>query len=128
MLPIGAPLPGAPPCILHRRFPRTAGDRHGFPRRVLAPQWDARFMGNCSCCIALFLQFLIIRRPRGDGTDNRLSAGVNMDMLDCDALLPLAAPAIEGFAQSGEGPREFARWFRLSRQPWKLCPLIAARR
>jgi hypothetical protein len=25
---------------------------------------------------------------------------MNMDMLDCDALLTLAAPAIEGFAQS----------------------------
>ena len=31
LLPIGAPLPAAPPCILQRRLPRTAGDRHGFP-------------------------------------------------------------------------------------------------
>ena len=30
-MPIGAPLPAAPPCILQRRLPRTAGDRHGFP-------------------------------------------------------------------------------------------------
>ena len=32
--------------ILHRRFPRTTGDRHGFPLRVLAPHWGARFIGN----------------------------------------------------------------------------------
>jgi hypothetical protein len=38
------------------------------------------------------------RRPGGDRTDNRLSTGVNMDMLDYDALVTLAAPAIEGFA------------------------------
>ena len=37
-LPFGAPLPSAPPCIRHRRFPLTAGDWHGFPRRVFAPQ------------------------------------------------------------------------------------------
>lgn len=53
-------------------------------------------------------QFLITRRPGGDGTDNRLSTSVNMDMLDYDALLTLAAPTIEGFAQSSESPREFA--------------------
>jgi hypothetical protein len=47
-LPIGAPLPDAPPCILHRRFPRTAGDWHGFPRRVLAPHRGASFIGNMS--------------------------------------------------------------------------------
>jgi hypothetical protein len=28
----------APPCILQRRFPRTACDWHGFPIRVRAPQ------------------------------------------------------------------------------------------
>ena len=66
-------------------------------------------MGNCSRCIPLILQFLITRRSGGDGTDNRLSAGVNMDMLDYDALLTLAAPTIEGFAQSSKRPREFAR-------------------
>jgi hypothetical protein len=34
--------PRAPPCILHRRFPRTAGDRHGF--RVPPPMahWFSR--------------------------------------------------------------------------------------
>src|SRR5262249_40562651 len=38
LFPIGAPLPAAPPCILHPAFPRTAGDRHAFPVRVRAPQ------------------------------------------------------------------------------------------
>ena len=37
----GAPEPGAPPCIRHRLFPLTAGDLHGFPERVLAPQRGA---------------------------------------------------------------------------------------
>jgi hypothetical protein len=34
----GAPEPAAPPCIRQRFFPRTAGDIHGFPDRVFAPQ------------------------------------------------------------------------------------------
>ena len=34
---MGAPLPAAPPCILHRRFPRTGGDWHCPPLRVRAP-------------------------------------------------------------------------------------------
>lgn len=37
VLPLGAPDPFAPPCILQRIFPATAGDRHGFPDLVLAP-------------------------------------------------------------------------------------------
>ena len=36
--PTGAPEPGAPPCIRQRFFPLTAGERHAFPERVLAPQ------------------------------------------------------------------------------------------
>ena len=36
--PFGAPEPLAPPCMRQRRFPLTAGDAHGVPRRVLAPQ------------------------------------------------------------------------------------------
>ena len=96
-MPIGAPLPVAPPCILHRRFPRTVGDWHGFPLRVRAPHRDTRFMGNFSCCTALFLQFLIAPKAGRDGTDDRLSAGVDVDVLDCDALLTLAAVTTEGF-------------------------------
>lgn len=40
-LPILAPLPAAPPCILHRRFPLTAGDWHSVPARVVAKQRGA---------------------------------------------------------------------------------------
>jgi hypothetical protein len=36
--PLGAPDPGAPPCIRHRRRPRTAGDLQGLSDRVRAPQ------------------------------------------------------------------------------------------
>jgi hypothetical protein len=36
--PLGAPDPGAPPCIRHRRRPRTAGDLQGWSDRVRAPQ------------------------------------------------------------------------------------------
>ena len=37
-LPGGAPEPAAPPCILQRRFPRTAADLQGSPDLVFAPQ------------------------------------------------------------------------------------------
>jgi len=35
---LGAPDPGAPPCMRQRFLPRTAGERHAPPQRVLAPQ------------------------------------------------------------------------------------------
>ena len=38
LLPRGAPEPGAPPCIRQRPLSLTAGDIHGLPERVLAPQ------------------------------------------------------------------------------------------
>jgi hypothetical protein len=38
MLRLGAPEPGAPPCMRQRFFPLTAGDLQGLPDRVLAPQ------------------------------------------------------------------------------------------
>jgi len=63
LLPIGAPLPRAPPCILHRRFARTAGDRHGFPERVRAPHRGDWFMGNCSWCTGLSLRFSLPPPP-----------------------------------------------------------------
>src|SRR5262249_8340281 len=53
-------------------------------------------MGNCSCRMALLLQFLMTPCPGANGTDNRLSTGVDMDVLDCDALLlTFATTAIE---------------------------------
>ena len=38
LLPRGAPDPNAPPCMRQRFLPRTDGDLHGLPERVLAPQ------------------------------------------------------------------------------------------
>jgi hypothetical protein len=35
---LGAPDPGAPPCMRQRFLPRTAGERHAPSERVLAPQ------------------------------------------------------------------------------------------
>jgi len=57
-------------------------------------------MGNFSRCIGLFLRFLTALTPRGDGTYDRLSTGMDIDVLDCDALLTLAAVTVEGFGQS----------------------------
>ena len=37
-LPLGGPDPGAPPCMRQRFLPRTAGERHKPPERILAPQ------------------------------------------------------------------------------------------
>ena len=54
-------------------------------------------MGNLSRCIALFLHFLMARDAGRDGTYDRLSTGVDVDVLDGDALLTLAAVTIEGF-------------------------------
>jgi len=44
-LPRGAPEPAAPPCIRHRRFPRTAGDWQGRPDLVLARQRGLESIG-----------------------------------------------------------------------------------
>jgi len=44
-----------PPCILHRRFPFTAGDWHSVPERVWARQRGA----ECALCIGLSVDFSI---------------------------------------------------------------------
>src|SRR5580692_3764491 len=66
-------------------------------------------MGNFWHCTGLLPRALIAPDPRGDGTDDRLSTGLDVDVLDGDALLPLAAMAIQGFAQSRESPGESIR-------------------
>src|SRR5215813_5690811 len=87
---MGAPLPTTPPCILQRRFPRTAGDRHGLPLRVRAPQRSARCMGNCSGCISFF-RFLAINFRRLHDTDDSLTAGIDVDVLHCGPAVPNAS-------------------------------------
>src|SRR5438309_323001 len=51
LFPAGAPLPEAPPCIRHRRFPRTGGNRHGLPLRVRAPHRLLGPAGDEAGCI-----------------------------------------------------------------------------
>ena len=46
---------------------------------------------------------------RGDGTYDRLSAGMDVDVLDSDVLLTLAAVTVEGFGQSRGGPGKLVR-------------------
>jgi len=46
---------------------------------------------------------------RGDGTYDRLSAGMDVDVLDSDVLLTLAAVTVEGFGQKRVGPGELVR-------------------
>src|SRR5205085_12629926 len=86
----GAPFPIAPPCILQRRFPRTAGDWQGAPLRVRAPQRSVRCIGNFSHCISL-VRFVGVHSLCVYDTHNSLTAGVDMDVLDRDLLLTFAA-------------------------------------
>src|SRR3954452_12178828 len=51
LFPAGAPLPEAPPCIRQRRFPRTGGNRHGWPLRVRAPHRALGPAGDEAGCI-----------------------------------------------------------------------------
>src|SRR6202011_5466675 len=113
VLPAVPPLRGPPPCILPLRFPRTGGDWQKLPLRVRAPHRGARFMGDFSDCIGWFPGLLITPAPGGDGTDDRLGTGMDMDVLDGDALLTLAAVTVEGFGQSRVGSRELGRLFQV---------------
>ena len=42
---LGAPDPGAPPCMRQRFLPRIAGERHAPPQRTLAPQRELASIG-----------------------------------------------------------------------------------
>ena len=51
-------------------------------------------------CMGLFLQFSSIPTPRSfDVSDHRLSAGVNVNMLDRDLLVTLAAMLVQRVEQ-----------------------------
>jgi hypothetical protein len=102
---MGAPLPGAPPCILQRRFPRTAGDWHGFPLLVRALQRGAWFIRNSSHCITSSLGASTASTCRCDGTDDRLPARMDVYVLDRDFLLPLATIPLERLDLHREGPQ-----------------------
>jgi hypothetical protein len=56
--------------------------------------------------MGLLLRFLTALTPRGDSTYDRLSTGMDVDVLDGDALLTLAAVTVESFGQSRVRPAE----------------------
>ncbi len=91
--PFGAPLPAAPPCIRQRVLPATAGDWHGVPRRVRARQRGARRKREGSRVfrrMGLSSVFVIIPPPSSlaHRANDRLSAGVDVHVLDGNFLLP----------------------------------------
>ena len=63
-------------------------------------------MGNFSRCLGFAAPIFDCSHPRGDSTYDRLSTGMDVDVLDGDALLTLAAVTVEGFGQSRVGPAE----------------------
>ena len=85
-------------------------------------------MGDTSRCMRLFLQFSTASFPRGDGAYDRPPALVNVNVLNFNVLLTLAAVTVEGFGQRCEGPGELVRLFRFSRRASKGCSPIIARR
>ena len=54
----------------------------------------------------LFIRFLLAPSPRGDGAYDRLTAGMDVDMLHRDLLLPLAAITLERLDLSSEGTQQ----------------------
>jgi hypothetical protein len=54
----------------------------------------------------LFSRLLLAPSSRGDGTDDRLTAGMDVDMLHRDLLLPLAAITLERLDLSSEGAQQ----------------------
>jgi hypothetical protein len=74
VLPFGAPDPAAPPCIRQRFLPLTAGDRHGFPRRVRAPQ---RVLDSIGPVLRGWLPVIVVPRaapPHGVWSGSHRSA------------------------------------------------------
>jgi hypothetical protein len=66
-------------------------------------------MGNL-LCMGLILRFRAIPTPRRlHHAHHRLTTGMNVDVLDRDLLLALAAVAVEGFEQRGEAAGELVR-------------------
>ena len=79
-----------------------AGDRHGVRFRVMAPHRGLRCIGNGAAvllCVGLFLRFYGYPSltPRSfDVSDDRLSAVMDVDVVDPNFLLPLAAVLVKG--------------------------------
>ena len=96
-----------PPCILQRLF-GIAGDWHGFPLRVRAPQRGLWCMANLLCMgLILLLSVAPTPTPVFDRADHGLPSGVDVDMLHCNLLLTLATMLVEGIEQGCPCAREF---------------------
>src|SRR6202045_2739741 len=54
----------------------------------------------------LFIRFLLASSPRGDGAYDRLTAGMDVDMLHRDLLLPLAGITLERLDLKSEGAQQ----------------------
>ena len=93
-----------PPCIRHLPF-GIAGDRHGLPILVRAPQRGQdhasirRMRQLGTACVGFSARFAFTPSPRSwcDGSDNRLPSWINDNTLDNHPLLHrLAALAVKG--------------------------------
>src|SRR5215212_3908598 len=123
--PLGAPLPGAPPCIRQRCFPVTRHVRHGLPFRVFAPHRpceDGESVGSGDC-MGLTFDFKLIPTPSRLLLDERshrgLSTCMDVDVLDNDLLLPTATNAGEGFhIWTAKVRRNFVAMFPFASKRW----------
>src|SRR3954451_3860999 len=113
-LPRGGP--ARAPCILHRRLPLTAGDRHRLPPRVRAPQRGLRCMAQ-RLCTGSFVGSSSIPSPLADGAHDRPPAGLDRDVLDADDLLSLAPVLVERLEQRRVGADQPVRLVQVLAPP-----------
>ena len=86
-------------------------------------------MGNLLCIGLLILQFRAIPTPRRlDDADDRLRPGMDVDVLNRNLLLTLAAMSVERFKQRGNVRESLFACAMFSCRPSKVCSPIIARR
>ena len=85
-----------------------AGDWHARAFRLRAPQRIERCigMGQAWLCMGLILVFDWCPTPRRDIADNRLAAGVDVNMLDTHGLTAAAPQLGKRFSLQREGPQQ----------------------
>ena len=82
-----------------------AGERHGLPLRVFAPQRGLRCMDSW-LCIGLIPSFSDALPPGLNGADDRLAAFMHMDVLDRDPLLTLSSVSVQRLKNGCVGARQ----------------------
>src|SRR5215210_6547665 len=96
--------------MVHRLLPLATARWHGFPARLFAPQRGRRRMAKGSrLCRSMGLLLAFDRHPTPgvlNVADDRLPAGVDVDVLDRDLLLALAPVPVQRLQQGGVGARE----------------------